>query len=215
MVDVLNPVNALTTDRFRIEQWNQISVKNGDKVTIELPNDSLVNNNELLAQLIADIQKNVSKNTLFLLTGRQNQYRSIDLQPENDIPRERVRRAAEEPKEDQTDDVTGTDKDPNLVTVEGSEGPCLYFYTTEILVSHYNLSTGPQTLAKFYNFTQDTGKRVVNPDSHCWEVRNVTDPGFKWVQDEPAFLSMQFTDINGTQLSLEMTILSPYASNKT
>ena len=216
LVDVLNPIQALTTNRFRAEQWNHVTVKNGDRVTIELPNDSLVNNNELLAKLIADIQRNVSKTALFLITGRQNEYLSVDLEAENEVSRERVRRQAVEPTEAPVPDFNGTDLDPNLVTLNVSttdKVACLYFYASEVLVSHYNETQQSVPLAMYYGFPHNSTRDVDYGASHCWEIGSDNET-MKW-EVEPAFLKMTFLDSNQTELTLEMTIHTPYAENRT
>ena len=169
-------MEALTAKHLNRQQWHRIDVKNGDKVWIELPEDSLVENNQLLAQLMSQIEKNVSKNALFLLTGLKNEFQSIDLESE---PLRRHIRAVE-PQKDETKDEAKEDK--RLVRVED----CLYFYTTYVSIT--NISSEYKQILSFNTSVEQF--KVDNSSSKCWDN---THTGYK-----EAALDMTISNVNGT-----------------
>ncbi|CAG2174444.1 unnamed protein product, partial [Oppiella nova] len=128
LTDVLEPTLALKRRHFRHEDPDNsdITIKNGDKVWIEMPGDSLVDNDRLIGELLSKIRENITKNTVFLITGRHNQFRSVDLEDRDEEDSrtkelKRVRRA---------DPTPAPEDDPLLIKVGAVGQRCLYYYTT-------------------------------------------------------------------------------------
>ena len=186
-MDVLKPTEALNQKQFKRQKWDEINVKNGDKVWIELPEDSLAENNPVLRELIAEIQKNVSKNALFLITGHQNQYQSIDLEPQM-TEEHRIQKRETAKAEEELDDQY-------LYSYED----CLHFYTTSLTL--YNNTGFPQKLTEFNtNKTYRTDLK-----SNCWVLANKTNEEVHQ-PPVPALLNLQYNDTNGTDLTLKLYI---------
>jgi len=200
---VLEPTLALKRRHFRHEDPDNsdITIKNGDKVWIEMPGDSLADNDRLIGELLSKIRENITKNTVFLITGRHNQFRSVDLEDRDEEDSrtkelKRVRRA----------DPTPAPGDNQFLktVVEGGQG-CLYYYTTNVTVSE--LSAGKLTQLAAYD-KPDVQGVLDNTTSHCWV--NTTTTGGAPEQTLPGQLMITYTYDKKTVTKFNITINSYY-----
>ncbi|XP_054153340.1 uncharacterized protein LOC128952041 [Oppia nitens] len=219
LVDVIKPTDALKRRNFRyIEdpidtQINDepLTVRTGDKVWIDLPDDHLVNNDQLIGELVARIQANVSaKNTVYLITGRTNQFRSIDLEDRDmdietnevvdDSKSRRIRR--------DTIGAAGDDKQRKyLLTVVDDKDPkkeCLYFYSNnlEVIIGQFSSAKADQEFSEPAKLDTEA-----KPGSQCWLI----DPKAR-KQERSGLLALKYEDPKqpDKSVSLRLQIESPH-----
>ena len=158
---------------FSIQDFNSLNINNGDRVAIELPKNKLVENDELIGQLMAKINENVS-NAMFLLTGRRNSFEG-DQSDDQHLVNHRFRRQAldkKAAKPAKSDDIK------RLV----NKDDCLYFYTRSVAVHTKSINNSSVLIASFdtLRFQPTLG------DTKCWENKD------KDTEQEPALLDLTY-----------------------
>ena len=187
LTDVLEPNKALKD--FSTQQINALNINNGNKVIINLPKNSLLQNDPLIGQLLDKIKQNVSTDALFLLTGRHNNQFDEELDTNHSIVvNHRFRRSISEESLKRRKLAKKEDMS-RLINIDN----CLFFFMRSLNIYYYtqNRENSSVLITSFDSFRN----KPTLGDSQCWKSNG----------EEPAVLDLTYQKTK-TELRLKLII---------
>ncbi|XP_054169263.1 uncharacterized protein LOC128966437 [Oppia nitens] len=154
LTDVLNPIDSL--NEFTVQDIDNLNINDGNKVMINLPHNTLYENEQLISHLWHQIRPNVSENTIYLISGRYGDEDFYDNEDNRlNIIHHRFRRA--------------TKDDDRLVSIDN----CLYFYMKSLKIVVNSIDPNYPISSTSFNSLE------VKPtlgESKCWQSNDTKEP---------------------------------------